>query len=235
MCDVLQPATLDKLPSVDTVLYAVGFDRTAGVSMRSVYVDGLANVLGKLPPPGKFIYISSSSVYGQTGGEWVDEESATAPEEEAGQIVRAAEMVLEATMPDAIVLRFAGIYGPGRLLRQKALAAGEPLLADPDRWLNLIHVDDGARAALAAEQHARPGRIYNVCDDHPVQRHDVLRRPGEGTGRAAPRFVAPPAGMPAPPHEKGNRRLRNQRLREELQFVHAYKSYAEGLRAACHG
>src|SRR2546430_750553 len=69
VCDVTRPETLHGLPKVDTVVYAVGLDRAAGASMRSVYVDGLANVLEGLPPPKKFIYVSSSSVYGQTGGE----------------------------------------------------------------------------------------------------------------------------------------------------------------------
>src|SRR5438105_2960635 len=74
-CDVLLPETLEGLPAADTVLHAVGLDRSSGASMRSVYVDGLANVLERLPVPRKLIYISSSSVYGQTDGEWVDEES----------------------------------------------------------------------------------------------------------------------------------------------------------------
>ena len=67
LCDVLNPP---QLPEVDTVLYAVGFDRSSGASMRSVYVDGLAKVLARLPRPQRFIYVSSSSVYGQSGGEW---------------------------------------------------------------------------------------------------------------------------------------------------------------------
>src|SRR5690348_15769161 len=75
VCDVTQPETLVRLPKVDTVVYAVGLDRSSGAMMHSVYVDGLGNVLQRLPAPKKFIYISSSSVYGQTGGEWVDEES----------------------------------------------------------------------------------------------------------------------------------------------------------------
>src|SRR5262245_62792745 len=65
VCDVLKPNTLKTLPRVDTVLYAIGFDRSSGAMMRAVYVDGLANVLAHLPMPARFIYVSSSSVYGQ--------------------------------------------------------------------------------------------------------------------------------------------------------------------------
>ena len=79
--------------------------------MQAVYVDGLANVLDQLPRPNCFLYISSSSVYGQTGGGWVDETAPTEPNEDAGRIVLEAENLLRAKLPDAIVLRFAGIYG----------------------------------------------------------------------------------------------------------------------------
>jgi nucleoside-diphosphate-sugar epimerase len=232
LCDVLLPKTLHSLPEADTVLYAVGLDRSSGASMRSVYVDGLANVLERLPAPKKLIYISSSSVYGQNGGEWVDEYSPTQPEEESGKIVLAAETLLRAKMPDAVILRFAGIYGPGRLLRQRTIQAGEAIVGDSNRWLNLIHVEDGARVILAAEQYARPGRIYNVCDDHPVQRYVFYAALAKQLGAPKPHFTAPPPGRPTPPHEKGNRRLRNQRMREELHIALRYPHHELGISAA---
>src|SRR5262245_35137822 len=65
VCDVLDPATLTNLPQVDTVAYAIGLDRTSGQTMHDVYVQGLRNVLERLPTPKRFVYVSSSSVYGQ--------------------------------------------------------------------------------------------------------------------------------------------------------------------------
>src|SRR5438105_10460227 len=127
LCDVLD-ADMAPLPAAETVLYAVGFDRSSGKSMRSVYVDGLANVLDRLPSPDRFIYVSSSSVYGQTDGGWIDEASPTEPEEESGRIVLDAETVLRTKLPTAVILRFAGIYGPGRLLRRTTIEAGEPII-----------------------------------------------------------------------------------------------------------
>lgn len=232
ICDVLDAQSLEGLPQAETVLYAVGLDRSAGASMRSVYVDGLANVLERLPAPGKFIYVSSSSVYGQTGGEWVDEEAPTLPLEESGQIVLAAENVLRAKLPTAVVLRFAGIYGPGRLLRQKTVHDGAPIVGAGDRWLNLIHVEDGARVVLAAEQRAVPGRFYNVCDDQPVQRQVFFTALAKELGAPVPRFVPPPPGTPLPPHERANRRLRNRRLHEELQCTLRHPGYEEGISAS---
>lgn len=252
VCDVLNPASLIALPQVDTVLYAIGFDRSSGATMRAVYVDGLASVLAHLPPPKRFIYISSSSVYGQTDGGWVDETSPTAPAESSGQIVLEAEGKLRRTSePEAlakvrrpsltlqapsrfapIILRFAGIYGPGRLLRQQTIEKGEPIVGDADKWLNLIHVEDGARVVLAAEQHAEANRIYNVCDDHPVRRRYFYTTLARALGAPEPRFVPPPADAPPPPHEKANRRINNRRLKLELHMELRYPDYDQGLRAS---
>jgi nucleoside-diphosphate-sugar epimerase len=231
LCDVLDRASLAHLPAAQTVLYAIGFDRASGASMHSVYVDGLANVLAHLPPPVRFIYISSSSVYGQTDGGWADEEALTEPAEEAGKIVLAAEQVLRDRLPAAVILRFAGIYGPGRLLRRKTIEQGEPIVGDADKWLNLIHVDDGARVILAAESHAAPGRIYNVCDDQPVRRRDFYSEEARVLGLPPPRF-APPQTTALPPHEKANRRIRNARMKEELRADLRYAGYLQGLAAS---
>jgi nucleoside-diphosphate-sugar epimerase len=230
LADVLRPQTLTALPQADTVLYAIGLDRASGASMRSVFVDGLANALDHLPRPGRFIYVSSSSVYGQTGGEWVDEDSATEPQEESGKVVLEAERLLRARLPEAIILRLGGIYGPGRLLRRKTIEAGEPIVGDANKWLNLIHVDDAA-AALAAQERGQPGRIYNICDDRPVHRRDFYEELARRLGAPAPRFVPPSRDQP-PPHETANRRIRNRRMREELGVDLRYANYIDGLAAS---
>jgi nucleoside-diphosphate-sugar epimerase len=232
VCDIVCPDTLRALPAVETVLYAVGFDRSSGATMRGVYVDGLANVLAHLPKPKRFIYVSSSSVYGQTDGGWVDETASTEPTEDSGRIVLEAEGVLRAKLPGAIVLRFAGIYGPGRLLRRQSIEKGEPIVAAADKWLNLIHVEDGARVVLDAEQHGEPGRAYNVCDDHPVRRRYFYATLARVLGAPEPRFVAPPPDQPTPPHEKGNRRLNNRRMKAELHAALLYPDYDGGLRSS---
>ena len=229
VCDVLDPASLTKLPQVHTALYAVGFDRSSGATMRSVYVDGLANVLSVVDS-GEFIYVSSSSVYGQTDGGWVDEDSRTAPREESGRIVLEAEMVARSLRERAIVLRFGGIYGPGRLLRRAAIERGEPIVGDADKWLNLIHVDDGARVILAAEARGTAGRIYNVCDGAPVRRRDFYTELARRLGAPPPRFVMPEGEMP--PHESANRRIRTVRMMTELYPELRYPGYVDGLAAS---
>jgi nucleoside-diphosphate-sugar epimerase len=231
VCDVLDDASLRRLPPANTVVYAVGFDRRSGATMREVYVDGLARVLDHLPRPGRFVYVSSSSVYGQTDGGWVDESSPTEPREPSGEIVLAAEQTLRAKLPDAVILRFSGIYGPGRLLRRATIEKGEPIVGDADKWLNLIHVEDGARAILAAEQHANPGAIVNICDDTPVRRRDFYTELARVLRAPAPTFVAVPPGHPTPPHEQANRRICNARMKEALGVTLLYPGYREGLAA----
>jgi nucleoside-diphosphate-sugar epimerase len=232
VCDVLDPASLRGLPSVTTALYCVGLDRSSGRSMREVYVDGLTNALAALPTPGRFLQVSSTSVYGQTNGEDVDEEAVTNPEEESGKIVLEAEQVVRRFHPGAVILRFAGIYGPGRLLRRPAIEAGEPIVGNAEKWLNLIQVEDGAAAVLAAEERGQPGAVYNICDDQPVRRRDFFARLAQLLHAPAPRFVEPPPGAPLPPHERANRRLINRRMHEVLQVRLRYPSYEQGLPAS---
>ena len=227
--DVTDPASLNNLPAASTVLYAVGLDRSSGKSMAEVYVQGLKNVLDNLPPCDRFIYISSTSVYGQTDGSVVDESSPTEPLEDSGRIVLEAERVLRAKLPTAIILRFAGIYGPDRLLRKQALLKGEPLIGDAEKWLNLIEVRDGARAILAAEQRAPLGETLIIADDTPVHRRDFYTLLAKLLNAPEARFDDAPPGVPV--SRDTNRRLTNRKAKAVLGWEPEYGSYREGLRA----
>src|SRR5262245_4371450 len=219
--DVLDPPSLAKLPAAATVLYAVGLDRTAGHSMREVYVVGLGHVLDTLPPCGQFVYVSSTSVYGQTDGGLVDETSPTEPIEESGKIVLEAERLLRSRFPGAIILRFAGIYGPDRFRKQ--LRTGEPFVGDAERWVNLVNVEDGVEAVLLAESRGEPGQTYNICDDEPVTRRAFYTYLAEPLG-------APPARCdPRPEPNSPNRRVSNAKAKAALGWQPRFPSYREGL------
>lgn len=221
--DVLEPGSLRSLPAASTILYSVGLDRAAGRSMRDVYVGGLRNALTALPAGGRFVYVSSTSVYGQTDGSTVDEDSPTEPLEENGRIVLEAERTLREFRPDATILRFAGIYGPDRWLRKQPLLRGEAYLGDAGKWLNLIRVEDGVRAVLAAET-AAPGGTFNIADDHPATRREFYTELARLLGAPEAKFE------PAPqPVREANRRISNARARLRLGFVPEFPSYREGL------
>jgi nucleoside-diphosphate-sugar epimerase len=232
VADVVLPQTLVGLPAADTVLYAVGYDRAAGESIRQVYVDGLANVLAALPPEtGRFVYISSTGVYGQTDGERVDETSECRPVREGGRACLEAERLLSAhpLFALAVVLRLAGLYGPGRIPSRQQLMAGQPLAVPADGCMNLIHVDDAASVVLAAERRAPLPRLYVVSDGQPVERRIYYEELARLLGAAAPCFVNAPPGSEALARSATDKRIDNARMRGELAVQLAYPSYREGL------
>jgi nucleoside-diphosphate-sugar epimerase len=237
IADMLQPETLSRLPTVDRVYYAVGFDRSAGSTMRDVYVDGLQNVLDRLPSSvRRFVYASSTGVYGQTGGEWVDEESPTDPRHESGRVVLEAEgrvhACADARGASAVILRFAGLYGPGRIVRRAMLERGEPIPGDPEKFLNLFHIDDAARAGAAALGADAPGSIYLVADDRPVTRREYYSVAAGIIGTPEPRFEPPRPGSPESARDATNKRIANRRMKAGLGVVLRYPDITSGLAAA---
>ncbi len=187
--DVISPGGLGPLPAVDTLFWAVGFDRTAGASYRDVHVGGLGRVLDGLPGDVRAVLSSSTGVWGTEDGSVVNETTPAHPTREAGRVLLEAESLLHARTGDrGTVLRFAGLYGPGRLPRLDDLKAGLPIAADPDSWLNLIHADDAARivVAVAAAAHAR--RLYVVSDGVPVRRRDWYAHLAARSGSPPPTF-----------------------------------------------
>lgn len=234
IADILRPESLDHLPEAERVFYAVGFDRSAGASMREVYVEGLQNVLDRLPGSvRRFVQASSTGVYGQDGGEWVDEESATDPRHESGQMVLEAEGRVRDWAgrrgASAVILRFAGLYGPGRIVRRAMLERAEPIPGDPEKFLNLVHIDDAAQAAAAALDADRPDPIYLIADDRPVTRREYYSVAAGLIGAPEPRFEPPRPGSPEAARDATNKRIANRRMKTGLGVVLRHPDIASGL------
>jgi nucleoside-diphosphate-sugar epimerase len=236
----MQPETLVDLPTVDLTIYSVGYDRQSGVPKRDVYVTGLTNALSALAGRcRRIMYVSSTSVYGQSSGEIVNEDSPTEPDTDGGRICLEAEQALADWSNGAgrdtatMIVRFAGLYGPGRLLaRSESLRSGEPLTGRADAWLNLIHRDDAARLAVTIGERGRKGRTYLGVDEEPVRRVDFYTRLAELVGAPPPTF-----DWSAPSDGRGsstglNKRCDGGRVREELGFRCEFETYREGLMAA---
>lgn len=237
VADSLNLETLSALPAVSRVVHCVGYDRKSGADKRAVYVDGARNVLQRLPiGPDRLVYVSSTSVYGQTGGEWIDEASPTEPRTEAGRICLDAEAVATAWGREAgvgvVVLRCAGLYGPGRIVRRTLIERGEPIPGDPEKFLNLIHIDDAARAVVAALDAPAPGPFYLACDDRPVSRREYYQIAADCLKAPAPRFFKPAPGSPEAARDLANRRVSNRRMKAELGVRLSYPDAAAGVPAA---
>lgn len=185
---------------------------------QALYVHGIARLAetfaGRV---GHWFFVSSTSVYGQRHGEWVDEDSPTEPATATARCLLAAERRLAASGAPATTIRFSGIYGPGRerLLRQ--IAAGEPVQYDPPTYTNRIHREDCIGALELLHRRALEGRplapVYLASDDCPAPLGTVARG------------LASALGLPPPPPQAGtgeqNKRCRNDRIKalgHRLQF-----------------
>ncbi len=238
--DVTKPDRLPQIPPADTVLWSVGHDRQSGMSIRDVYVDGLHNVLEQLhPQTRRLIYISSTGVYGEGDGGWVDESSACRPSRAGGEACLAAEQLLLASpwAGRTVILRLAGIYGPSRLPRLRQLQEGCALDANPDGMLNLIHVADATSAVLrAAEARLALPRIFLVSDGHPVARRAFYQELADVFQTPAPRFPAAADELSERSedrrgHAAAHKRVSNRRMLVELGVVLSYPTYREGVAA----
>src|SRR5712691_3923416 len=191
---------------------------------RRVYLDGLRNLIGRFSR-SKILFVSSTSVYAQTDGEWVTEKSAAEPKHGTGKILREAEQL--AIDHDGIVVRLAGIYGPQRSQLLKSFLAGQVVL-DPedDRFVNQIHRDDAASALFLLLDRQSPAReIFNVVDDQPMLRSECYRWLAEKLNRPTP-----PAGRSTARRKRGrsNKRVSNAKLRGQ-GWTPRYPTFAEAM------
>lgn len=232
--DLARNECLPALPVVDRVLFAVGNDRISNMPIRSIYVDGLRNALNAFrEPPKSFVYISSTGVYGQKDGSWVDEESPAEPVTEGGTACRAAEELLRSSAigPASVILRLAGIYGPRRVPRSKELLEGTPLVLDPDSWLNLIHVEDAAAIASLASRKSATPNLFVVSDGSPVPRGEYFTWLCSRLGAPSPTFVARNESS-SPRRGDGSKRVRNTKLLSQLGYSFLYPSFRDGMEQA---
>jgi nucleoside-diphosphate-sugar epimerase len=237
VADVMVPESMARLPEVDRVFYCVGFDRTQEVPIRRVYVDGLRHALGHLiDRTGRLVFASSTGVYGQDRGEWVDESSPAQPRSESGTACLEAEQVIrtyeDETPLEATILRFSGLYGPGRIMKRESLLQGQPIQGDPERYLNLIHIDDAATTAVAALDQPSKGAIYLISDDRPAPRREFYELAASALNAPAPRFEPAQPGSSKAGREESNKRVSNARMRAELGVSLAYPDITQGVLAA---
>lgn len=240
--DLGDPSTLTDLPAdLDAVVYAAAADASTEEAYRRAYVDGPQNVLAALEDQGqgdwggklrRFIFTSSTSVYGQSDGSWVDETSPTEPKRFTGRIIREAEAWLEGHPIPTTSVRFGGIYGPGRTRLIRLVQSGE---ATVDRqnvaYTNRIHRDDCAGILHHLIERDLAGEsvddLYVGVDDEPAPRHEVFDWLADRLGVDRVASASAPSGGRL---HGGSKRCRNARI-VSTGYHFQFPSFREGYAA----
>ena len=179
-------------------------------------------------------YLGTTAVYGDRGGDWVDETTPIEPSlARADRRARAEAAWLESGLP-AHIFRLAGIYGPGRNPFVNLKNGTARRIVKPGQVFSRIHVEDIATVLEASIDRPNPGQMYNVCDDEPAPPQDVVAHAAELMGVAPPpeqNYATAVLSPMARTFYQGNRRVRNERIKAELGVRLAFPSYREGLLA----
>lgn len=208
--DLTRVESLHELPrGITRLVYLPTPDRREVAAYRATFVEGLCHLLDALDPGvlQRVLLVSSSAVYGEHAGAWVDENTPPAPLGFNGQVLLQAEQVLAARKLPAVVLRLAGLYGPGRLQLLDRLRAGQ-LRAPraPPHWANRMHVDDAAAAIVHLLDLQAPLPLYLGVDDTPLPLDRLYDHLASLIGVPTAIDGPAPAGV-------GSKRLSNARLR----------------------
>ncbi|MDE2336493.1 MAG: SDR family oxidoreductase [Alphaproteobacteria bacterium] len=238
---------------------AVLFDRTHPIADPEKTFGGVTHMLFSVPPDtdgdpvfnahGADIaardglkwagYLSTTAVYGNQNGNWVDEETPPAPASKRGsQRLKAEEQWQSLFLHEGLplhIFRLAGIYGPGRSALDVVRAGSAHCIDKPGHMFNRIHVADIVQALMASMEKPRPGAIYNLADDTPSPSHEVIGFACNLIGAETPPLVPFESAEMAPivrSFYKDNKRVRNDALKNELGVQLLYPDYHSGL-AAC--
>lgn len=224
---------LENLPEMDVLISTLsGTGLKDPADYRALYVDGprrLMNALRWRHSPRVWM-LGSTGVYGETEGEWVDEQTEPRPLHRNGEVQLEAERALRAACDDCSILRLSGLYGPGRTRLVRQAMRKRPFLK-PDIWSNQIHGDDVAEVvAFLADRNCAPPPVLLVSDTCPAQRKEIFTWVRETCGC--------PEGCLDEDHprrataNRGNKRICTDKLKS-LGVTLRYPSYREGLRDLC--
>ncbi len=170
------------------------------ITPDQVVLEGARNILAAIANANvrRIVVASSTAVYGQTAGEHVDADTPAHAGDERSQLLIDGENLWLDRAANAHIVRFAGLYGPGRIIGLQAVRGGAPLVGDPQAWLNLIHADDAADLLLAMMTAQQPGRVELGSDGSPVRRIEYYTTLAKSIGVQPPRVVEPgdAAGTP---------------------------------------
>lgn len=224
-------AITDAVGRATHILVSAGPDAEGDPSLRMAR-DAIESRLPELWWVG---YLSTTGVYGDHHGAWVDEATPLTPSTERGlaRVAAEAEWGAIAHLP-LHVFRLAGIYGPGRGPFEKVRRGTARRIIKPGQVFSRIHVDDIAQVLEASIHHPNPGAVYNVCDDDPAPPQDVIAHAADLLGVTPPPEVAFEDADLSPMARSfyaESKRVSNDRIKQELDVELLYPDYRAGLRA----
>lgn len=239
--DVSDPSTLRGLPATlgepaSALVYAVAPSGRSADAYRTAYVDGLRNVLASAErsqaPPQRVVLVSSTGVYGQDDGRWVDEETPPDPGSATGAVLLEGERIVAGLGRRGVVLRLGGIYGRGRSRTVRAVLDGEAPCPAPERYGNRIHRDDAASALRHLLDLPEPSPLYVGVDRDPAPLRNVYAWIARRAGVPDPcrdegKTEESPESPRAAPRRGTNKRCSSQRL-VDSGFRFRYPTFREG-------
>lgn len=223
--DFSDPQGLPTFPDgLDGVFLIATPDEYSDAGYERAYVRGMRHLLAQLAAEGqnpeRIIFVSSTGVYGEDDGGWVDEDTEPLPERFSGRRLLEAERLLSVAPFPGVSVRFAGIYGPGRSRLVDRVRAGKAAVDDPPRYTNRIHRDDCIGILAHLFSLADPAPVYVGVDDAPCPQTEVMD------------WIAERLALPRPPRETNsggrNKCCSNRRLRDSGYRLR-YPSYREGF------
>jgi nucleoside-diphosphate-sugar epimerase len=231
--DLSVPSSLGAVPTdLDFVVYAVAPGGPDDLLYKAAFVDGLRNLLGVMRErnarPSRIVFVSTTGVYGQANGEWVDEGTPEEPADYRGRRALEGERLLQESGHPYTVVRFGGIYGPRRTGLLERVRTGRAVYReDPPHYTNRIHLADCAGVLRHVLALPDPATLYLGVDSEPVEERTVMTWLAGALGAPPPRAAASGEESGEP---RGNKRCRNERL-VASGYAFAYPSFREGYRA----
>lgn len=217
----------------DVVVIALTADGRTETAYRATYYDGTANLLAALTrddvTPRRIVFVSSTAVYGNDDGGWIDEGTSPSPSTATGAVLRETEELLAERTPQAVLLRLSGIYGPGRTRLIDQVRGGTARAGSAPHWTNRIHRDDAAAAIVQIAGLEAPAPVYLGTDNEPALLGDVQE------------FVAAELEVSLGPGDAADsaRQVTGKRCSNALLaasgFTFTYPTYREGYRAILQG
>ena len=230
LADITKSIDLTLHEEFDAVVYSLSPDEHTEEAYQLAYVEGVNCTLSLLRKSsslrGPLFFTSSTGVYAQANGEWVDEESPTEPQDFSGNIILEGETILRESEFSSVVLRFGGIYGPGRDRIISDVKSGAAHLSSRPHFSNRIHRDDCAGILFHLLATGVQEGTYLGVDSEPVDRNELIR------WLAAELSAPDPVVGEAPPRRetRGNKRCSNKKILES-GYKFQYPSFREGYRA----